>query len=48
MRVLKAAMRSLVFEIKDEELKNMLSDIDDMATEVDFAGVPRHDDRQDG
>ena len=41
MRVLKAAMRSLVFEIKDEELKKMLSDIDgDGNGTIDFAEFP--------
>ena len=41
MRVLKAAMRSLVFEVKDEELKKMLSDIDgDGNGTIDFAEFP--------
>ena len=34
MRVLKVAMRSLGFEVKNEELKKMLSDVDGT---IDFA-----------
>jgi Ca2+-binding EF-hand superfamily protein len=38
MRVLQAAMRSLGFEVKNKELKKMLSDIDgDGNGTIDFA-----------
>jgi len=38
MRVLQAAMRSLGFEVKNEELKKMLSDIDgDGNGTIDFS-----------
>ena len=39
MRVLQAAMRSVGFEVKNEELKKMLSDIDGHGNgTIDFAG----------
>ena len=45
MRVLQAAMRSLGFEVKNEELKKMLSDIDGDGIERHhrLRRVPRHD-----
>merc|ERR1711988_1754904 len=49
VRELKAAMRALGFEVKNEELKKMVTDIDnDGNGTIEFRRVPPDDDRQDG
>merc|ERR1712124_150276 len=48
-RELKAAMRALGFEVKKEELRKMITDIDADGVRPDrVPRVPRDDDRQDG
>merc|ERR1712080_769083 len=48
VRELKAAMRALGFEVKNEELKKMVSDVDNDKRHHRVRRVPPDDDWQDG